>query len=187
MTLKERLQEVLNSGNPAPLLLSGAGTLLVRMGIDGTSKWHQGVEVSPDLCSFFQVFTISPFQGQSPSLFNPVGYFLGHEAKERLGLFLDEAGWDAELAAGVVVMVHGRPTRAKFFICGDHQLHVRMGAARSTSSYQERCPFCDTKFEVCLLSNCTGPGVMEARSPALPEGCPEGGTPSQCTSYPTAT
>lgn len=48
VTLQSRLQEVLDAPWSGELLRGASGTLLVRLGVDGTSKWHQGIEVCPD-------------------------------------------------------------------------------------------------------------------------------------------
>jgi len=120
-----------------------------------------------------QVFTISPFWGHSPSVFHPVGYYLGHENFACLQKFLDETGWNQEIAGGVTVQVRGASTTVKFFITGDHQLHVRMGAARSPNAHVHRCQYCDTPGQVCpsllwqdMVSwKC---GILECKAVPLP-------------------
>lgn len=47
VTLASRLQEVLDAPWPSELVRTRSGELLVRLGVDGTSKWHQGIEVCP--------------------------------------------------------------------------------------------------------------------------------------------
>jgi hypothetical protein len=94
---------------------------------------------------------MTPFWGQSPKIFHPVGYYLSHNNYCNLNKFLDETQWDEEVKRGVVVQVKGTPMRVRILLTADHQLHVRMGAARGTNCHTNRCVYCDTNAKVCHL------------------------------------
>lgn len=95
-----------------------------------------------------QAFGVNPFHGHNPHGFQPSGYYLGHEAGEKLASFLKEANWDAEVQAGVTVPVAGSATPVHFILCADHQCHVRLGEATSPSGHGCRCPYCNLPAKV---------------------------------------
>lgn len=86
-------------------------------------------------------------EGHSPANWNPVGFYFGSEAHQSLQDFISETGWDDEIASKLTVKVNHTDTPVRFFICADHQAHIKLGEATSPSGHAARCPFCSTDWK----------------------------------------
>lgn len=104
------------------------------------------------------MFTLSVRSGHSPDDFCAVGYCLGHEGYDLLSKFTAETGWCCELGSGMEVVVDGVVRKVVVFLCGDHQLHVRMRACRAPNAKEGRCPHCRHTGEVLSHTLCAHVG-----------------------------
>lgn len=162
LPLVQSIQVAIDTPSPQPYLWDKAGHLIVRLGIDGTTRFHQGIEVVVVVGPLtLQVFTLSVRAGHDPGDFQPIGYFVGHERFQHMGLFIGQTGWEKELDDMGQVVVAGHQRQVRVFITGDHQLRVRMRDCGATTAKEGRCPYCDIPSGVCISEKqCVGHGEL---------------------------
>jgi hypothetical protein len=144
VSLRARLQQQLNQADKDRLIIltgiDGLRKVAARLGFDGTiPQWKKAVEM----------VATNLHDGQELRHWEPVGHFIGHEARDTLDRLIRGAGWEAEVsAAGSIPLKDAAgDLEALLFIVGDHMALCRLGSAdqpSSTLDHRRICPCCNS-------------------------------------------
>lgn len=153
VALKERLQDILQvtPGDKLNTMLTPEGKFCVvaRLGIDGTSRWNQPLEVYFKKKQNSQVFTLSVAKSQQASNCHPVGYYLGPEKRAVVRQFLAHTGWEKELQdTPFSIPLKRGSILVDVTIIADHVCRVALRECDSPSCrkpHYRTCPFCDAQ------------------------------------------
>jgi hypothetical protein len=139
VTLAARLQQIVATVPLNELLWLPTGELLVRLGVDGTTRWKQAIEL----------FAVNASRhAHKAEHWHPIGLFLEHESTDSLSAFIASTGWEQELTNGVKVLIDGEEVVCVIHIVGDHMARVRLGECAPPSctlACHSMCPYCATQ------------------------------------------
>ena len=133
---------VSSTGLPSPCVL-------VRLGIDGTKRWRQSLEL----------MAVSVCTGHKAEDWHPVGMMCREEKRGTLCQFLNHTPWELEIGGGLTVPVGGRELPCLVTISHDHMAAVAMGSADppgSKKDWRRPCVYCEAtpKVLACLPPTC---------------------------------